>query len=51
MKLFIFLLTIVGAYGFFLMHTTDEVLGQTKQLSESYKNAETYAQSVGRGAQ
>lgn len=46
MKLFLVLLTIVGAYCYLLLHTTNVVLGQTQQLGNVYRNAGNYAQSV-----
>jgi len=42
MKLFIAILMLVGAYMYMLMHTTDLVLAQTEQLSNTYQHIADY---------
>ena len=37
MKLFLVLLVLMGTYMYFLMHTTDIVLAQTQELSNTYQ--------------
>lgn len=50
MKLFLALLLLVGGYLYFLMHTTDTVLGMTKQLQNEYTYVANNADQIATGA-
>lgn len=49
MKLFIFLGILVGLYAYGLMHTTDIVLNQTRQLNATYQTAANNSQELATG--
>jgi len=46
MKLFLALGVLVFAYAYFLMHTTDMVLSQTRQLNSAYQSVAKNADAI-----
>jgi hypothetical protein len=51
MKLLLILLALVGGYMYFLLHTTNLVLSQTQQLSQTYTSTETYSEAAATNSQ
>jgi hypothetical protein len=49
MKLFLFLLVLVGAYTFSLLKTTDMVLGQAMHLNTTYQYVANNADKIAGG--